>query len=222
MIYTNAAIRRVVEIAIGAAKAHQAGATVWTPSGVEHPQPFDLHTGGMCNMFVRQVHETALGLRPFTWPYRAGRAVWTLDSLQAGGFGIGRPAVSALRPGDIIGNRSGTHGHIAIYVGELGGVPTIAENTISDSRGNPRRAGTKLTALADMTWVVAFRLAEAEGAPGAIAVYVDGKRIGDGVLIGNQTMVHSRSLGDALGCKVDWDAKAREVRITTPGKEARP
>lgn len=228
MTYTNAAIMRVVEIAVGAARAHQAGATVWTPPGVAHPQKFDLRTGGMCNRFVRQVHETALGLRPFSWPYRAGRAIRTLDALDAAGFGIGRPAVSALRPGDIIGNRSGTAGHIAIFVGVLDGVPTIAENTSSATRGNPRRAGTKLTALADMTWTVAYRLAaEAEepAAPGPerIPVYVDGVHVDEGELHGNRTMIGLRKILEAAGCEVDWLPDQREVWITTPGrKEARP
>ena len=230
MTYTNAAIRRVVEIAVGAAQAHQAGATVWTPSGAQYPQALRLREGGLCARFIRQVHETACGFKPGAWLYAGANARAMTDALERAGKSRWRG--DDLMPGDIIGihRNSGAHGHIGIYVGAVGGVSTLAENTSSATRGNPRRAGTKLTPFADIAHRVtgtyrllaeAWQVPEAEGAPAAIPVYVDGERIGDGVLIGEQTMVHSRSLGDALGCKVMWDAKAREVRITTPGKEAR-
>jgi len=50
------------------------------------------------------------------------------------------------RAGDVIGHCSGTYGHIAIVVD----AKTCAENTSSGRRGNPKRAGTKLTPLSDM------------------------------------------------------------------------
>ena len=98
---------------------------------------------------MRQVYETACGLRPFSWRYAAPSALEMCARLEADAHKV---SGERLVPGDILGiNRnSGQYGHIGIYVGSVDGVQTIAENTSSTVRGNPRRAGTKLTPHADI------------------------------------------------------------------------
>jgi len=116
---------------------------------------FDLLTGGRCQEFVRECFESALGWPARSWKYAAPSAKVALQRMTRDGFRVtGDP-----RAGDVIGHCSGTYGHIAIVVGDVGGKLTCAENTSSASRGNPRRAGTKLTPVADMggiTHVIRF------------------------------------------------------------------
>lgn len=116
---------------------------------------FDLLTGGRCQEFVRECFESALGWPARSWKYAAPSAKVALQRMTKDGFRV----TDEPRAGDVIGHCGGTYGHIAIVVGDVGGKLTCAENTSSGSRGNPRRAGTKLTAVADMpgiTHVIRF------------------------------------------------------------------
>lgn len=216
-MYPRARINRVVEIAIEAAKAHKSGDETYLATEYAHgngvADRLNLTEGGMCNRFVRQVFEVALGLDEQTWPYRAGRAIWTIDSLQAAGLGIKERNAADLKPGDIVGIHTGTFGHIAIYIG--GGL--VAENTSSSTRGTPRRAGTKLTpydALADRVTHV-FRLAETgiivvrqSGTAGAVEVTRRAQ------LINGEAWGPVREMAAALGYAVDASELQTTSRIT--------
>ena len=112
---------------------------------------FDLLTGGRCQEFVRECFESALGWPARSWAYAAPSAKVALQRMERDGFRVTGPP----RKGDVIGHCSGTYGHIAIVVD----AKTCAENTSSGRRGDPLRAGTKLTPLADMpgiTHVIRF------------------------------------------------------------------
>jgi len=218
MDYTRAVMSRVVEIAKAAAKAHAAGARTYTAhqhiNGTGASQVLDLVTGGMCNRFVRQVYEVALGLNEQTWPYRAGRAIWTLDSLEADRKGVEIGTMGDLQPGDIVGIHTGTYGHIAIYVGD----GMIAENTSSKTRGNPRKIGTKLTPCDDIWDRVTgiYRLANTgirvvwkSSVPGAgDRLVTDDARIIDG-----RAWAPVREMAVGLGLRVDASRLATEDRI---------
>lgn len=218
MDYTRAVITRVGEIAYSAARAHAAGAETYTAhqhaDGTGVSQVLDLVTGGMCNRFVRQVYEVALGIPEQTWPYRAGRAIWTIDSLEAAGLGIGPGLESDLLLGDIVGIHTGKFGHIAIYVGD----GMVAENTSSKTRGNPRKIGTKLTPCEDLWDRVTgiYRLANTAirvvwklSVPGA------GDRLvtDDAKLIDGRAWAPVREMGVGLGFRVDASRLATEDRI---------
>ena len=208
---------RVVEIAKAAAKAHAAGARSYTAhqhaDGTGESQVLDLVTGGMCNRFVRQCYEVALGIPEQTWLYRAGRAVWTLDSLRSAGKAVDVDGVGDLQPGDIVGLRGGVYGHIAIYVGD----GLIAENTSSNTRGTPRQAGTKLTPYADIAGRVTevYRLAETgivvvrqSGTAGAVEVT---RRA---VLIRGEVLAPVREMAWALGYAVDASELSTKGKVT--------
>jgi len=213
MSYTRAIMSRVVEVAKAAAKAHAAGARTYTAhqhaDGTGVSQVMDLVTGGMCNRFVRQCFEVALGIPEQTWVYRAGRAVWTLDSLDAAGKGVG----DAMQPGDIVGIHTGKFGHIAIYVG----AGMVAENTSSNTRGMPRQAGTKVTpysALAERVTGI-YRLAEPgilvtlrTLAPAPEVRVTDKARIIDG-----RAWAPVREMAQGLGLRVDASQLATDDRI---------
>jgi len=112
---------------------------------------FDLLTGGRCQEFVRECFESALGWPARSWAYAAPSAKVALQRMTKDGFRV----TDEPRAGDVIGHCSGTYGHIAIMVDAT----TCAENTSSGRRGNPKRAGTKLTPLSDMpgiTHVIRF------------------------------------------------------------------
>jgi hypothetical protein len=147
--YTKDRIDRVVSHAMAAVKASQEGKTSIYLGDGPTAQRLELKRGGYCARFVRQVFETACGMGDGKWKYAAGSALEMCEKLAADGHTVGN---HSLVPGDIIGiNRnSGQYGHIALYVGEVGGKDCIAENTSSASRGNPRSAGTKLTPLSDV------------------------------------------------------------------------
>jgi len=102
---------------------------------------------GYCARFVRQIHETALGLRAGDWPLAAGSARDMTAKLEAY-----RVPVAQRKPGDIVGihKNSGRYGHIAIYLGVLDGKEVIAENTSSGKRGWPGKAGTKMTRWSEL------------------------------------------------------------------------
>ena len=148
--YTPERIADILRTARNAVTAHQAGKTTTVLGSGASAQEFDLAAGGMCNRFVRQCFEVGLHIPPFTWRYRGPFASTTLRKLTKGGRRIAGkcPDPAILRPGDIVGHRRWVVGHIAIYVGEIDGVPMVAENTISARRGDPRGKGTKLTPYA--------------------------------------------------------------------------
>jgi len=135
----------VLRVAIAVVERALAGDAEATCHGVN----FDLLSGGYCERFVRQCHEAA-GV-PF--PYAADTAAHTERNLKAAGLATTNP-----QPGDIMCLTEGAPGHIAIYgwllavngsniVQSPNGVSCVLENTSSGRRGNPRRAGTKITPL---------------------------------------------------------------------------
>lgn len=210
MDYTRAVVSRVVDIGVNAAKAYRAGARSYTAhqhaDGTGVSQVLDLSEGGMCNRFVRQCFEVALGIPEYTWLYRAGRAIWTLDSLDAAHKRVAAGG-EGLQPGDIVGIHKGTYGHIAIYVGD----GMVAENT---TRGTP--AGTKLTPyeeLADRVTGI-YRLAE----PG-ITIVRHSAKAGDVTLTTDARMIDGRAwapvreMAQGLGFRVDASKLATEDRI---------
>ncbi len=125
---------------------------------------FDLLRGSRCAEFVRECVECALGWEPYSWRYRGGNATEMCAKLDDGGSAV---PTSQRQPGCIIGinKGAGSDGHIAIYIGD----DTIAENTSSATRGNPRRTGTKRTpwsAIANRVTGV-YMLAPYDEAPAA-------------------------------------------------------
>ncbi len=149
-VYTGGEIGKVVANALAAARASQQGETRITLGEGAAKQQLNLLVGGYCARFVRQVYETACGLRPGTWEFQASDAKAMTAKLASNGH---RVMEGSLQPGDIVGIHlgSGQYGHVAIYVGKIGGKDTIAENTSSKARGNPQRAGTKLTPYSDIS-----------------------------------------------------------------------
>jgi len=133
---------RIVEIAKAAAFAHAEGKTrvviAKTDFLVGPVYGDNGRAKGYCARFIRQLHETALGLGAFEWAYRAGDALQMEANLKRAGLQVGK-----LEPGDIVclNKGAGKYGHIAIYLG--GG--EIAENTSSGKRGAPQEPGTKIT-----------------------------------------------------------------------------
>ena len=166
--YTPAATKKIVEYAVQAARAAQAGEQAITLGTGKTKQTLDLRKGGMCARFVRQVHETALGIPAFSWRFAAQDAIGMLENMQADFLMDASP----LRPGDILGHTNALHGHIGIYVGEIDGAPTVAENTSSSTRGNPRRAGTKLTPLSQFSYTRIYRLGAAEVESATVTVKI--------------------------------------------------
>lgn len=143
--YTAEQVRKIVETAMQVVEARQAGKDSLAIGRVT----FDLNERGACNRFVREVHEAAFGKREQTWEWRRYYAKQTLDALQAAGY---RVTDGSRKPGDIIGHRAGSAGHIAIYVGDYYGDKRqlVAENS-SAERGDPAAPGTKITRLEHMT-----------------------------------------------------------------------
>ncbi len=140
--YTSKQRDKVIGRAMAAVEARQAGKHEYKAGG----QTFLLDVGGMCNRFVRQSFETALGLPEQSWEYRAATAIETLNHLRRDGYEV---PMDDLQPGDIIGHTSGSAGHIMLYVGDYydDGRHLVAENT-SATRGYPEKPGTKITRLA--------------------------------------------------------------------------
>jgi hypothetical protein len=138
----------VAERAVEAVDARTAGATEVILGNGGTRQSFDLDEGGMCNRFVRQCVETALGLVPFTWAYRGATAKATLAKLEAAGK---RVPLADRQIGDILGIEMAGPGHIVIYLGNLfdPNKELVAENT-SAHRGFPRPPGTKVTSFASL------------------------------------------------------------------------
>lgn len=145
-LYTAKQKEEVIRRAVEAARARIDGAvSVSLGEGVAE-QVFRLGQGGYCNRFVRQVFETALGLRPFAWRYGAARACQTLQKLEPYRVPLGQR-----QPGDILGF-AGDPGHICLYLGRNAdpAKELVAENTSSARRGYPQAAGTKLTRFSSL------------------------------------------------------------------------
>ena len=148
--YTRKIIDSVVDKALRAVDASQGGSKAIYQGGNGVRQRFNLREGGMCLRFVRQVFEVGCGFSEQSWDYKSLRANWTLDKLRKDGHKLDLDLndmnpVHDLLPGDIVGKKFGLNGHIMLYVGVVKGVPCVAENTSASNRGNPKRAGTKLT-----------------------------------------------------------------------------
>ena len=133
---------RIVEIAKAAAFAHAEGKTrvVIAKTDFLVGPVYDTKGKplGYCARFIRQLHEAALGLGEFEWPYRAANAVQMETNLKRAGLRVDKP-----EPGDIVclNKGSGKYGHIAIYLRS----GYIAENTSAGRRGMPKEPGTKIT-----------------------------------------------------------------------------
>ena len=154
-LYTDKQKQAVVKRAVQAVSARQKGKQAFIAGG----QTFDLEKGGYCNRYIRQIFETALGLKPFAWYFGDATARKTLDKLKPYVLLKG----AKLQEGDIIGwyDGCGVYGHIALYIG--GEKKLIAENT-SAKRGDPKPPGTKVTRLANTrTGWKAYRLFPTEG-----------------------------------------------------------
>lgn len=139
MMATVTDVRRIAREAVAARVAGESRVTIGT-------QTFDLTEGGMCLRFVRQCEEAAQGLQPHDWRFDSRYAVWADYKLRRAGL-----EVADHEHADIVcfnrgASEQDTPGHIGIYLGD----GLVAENTISARRGQPRAAGTKLTALADI------------------------------------------------------------------------
>lgn len=130
----------IVSVAKAAVAARVAGKSAVTLGAGQAAQTFDLDAGGYCARFVRQCVEVAHGLKPFTWPGCAPDAKGMEKNLKKIAQKI---PIEQREPGDIVcmNETSGKFGHIGLCVDP----GTIAENTSSGRRGNPRPAGTKLT-----------------------------------------------------------------------------
>lgn len=64
-----------------------------------------------------------------------------------------------------------------------------------------------------------FRLGakQAEVKPQAAKLYVDGKRIDDGIIIDGVTYFPGRAVASAIGATISWDNVTKTVKITTKG-----
>jgi cell wall-associated NlpC family hydrolase len=138
---------------------------------------------GWCAQLVRQVVEHGLGIAPFSWPVavEAGKlAPNDGDAIQARTannyaracqlMGLSQPGPQRPpQPGDIVFNETTAlpFGHVAIYLGEINGIPSILENASSD-RGTPplgygRIRVSPLSAMGTITTVArAVPLTESE------------------------------------------------------------
>jgi hypothetical protein len=137
-----ATIREVRQVAQTAAEEAERGRLHFAADGVT----FDLTEKGFCNRFVRQVHEAALGLAAFAWPWARRYAIWTDFDMRAAELEVPNPEQADIVCFDGTAPRNATPGHIGIYLG--GGL--VAENTSSGRRGKPRRAGTKISRIEEI------------------------------------------------------------------------
>ena len=127
--------REVVAARVAGKTSHRIGAVT-----------FDLRDKGMCLRFVREVHEAALGLHEFDWPFAAQYAIQCDYKLRRAGLEVNpveNPEIVCFNKGK---PPTATPGHIGIYLGGW----LVAENTISARRGAPRAAGTKISTLAEV------------------------------------------------------------------------
>ena len=113
------------------------------------PQEFDLimddEDVGYCARLVRQCVEVGCGFAAYAWRYKGASALDTCANLKAAGYKLG--SIADREPGCVVGiNRNAAqYGHVAMLLGEVEGTEYIVENTSDHVRGNPARAGTKVT-----------------------------------------------------------------------------
>lgn len=208
---------RIYQIALEAAHASQRGADTYKPAATQS-QNFDLKTGGMCLRFVRQVVEVAADLSAGTWEYAMPKAKQALRMMEADGLQVGDryTTLSNIKIGDIIGITTGVYGHIAIFMGLIDGIYSVAENTSSGSRGKPRRPGTKITpysALQDRVTGI-FRLYPEEEKQVKVTI-VDKKEkiIIPSKFIDGVIYVPVRNIAQALGHEINYNNKTREAIV---------
>ncbi|MCD6350985.1 MAG: CHAP domain-containing protein [Armatimonadetes bacterium] len=194
----DSARARVVAIAKRVARAREDGLRQLWINGIS----FEPREAGYCAEFVREVHEAALGLPAYTWPYRGASAREVERKLRAAGKQI--PA-SARRPGDVVAfNRAwpGRWGHVAIYLGkDARGQDLVAEDT---------RSGIRINPIGSRAWHISgwYSVLPAEGAgysPGPVrVVLLPGSEIVecDAVLEGDAVRCDLRPLAEALGAEV--------------------
>jgi len=193
---TRTQLQKAVQCALRVTQAAIDGYQQLTVAG----HVFDLRTGGMCQKFVRQCVEAGNGWPAHTWQFGddEGSAKVALAHMDAAGFRL--PPGALLVPGDIVGHRRGSFGHIGLFVGVIDGTQTVCENTSSGKRGNPRRPGTKRTPLKDFGAYEAYRLAK----PQATGVFVNGKPVHPvALLIDGRCYVPRRKTAEALGASVE-------------------
>ena len=134
---------RMVKVAAAAAEARIAGATRYKTNLHE----FRLAEGGMCARLARQCCEEGQGLADGDGEFGADSA----RNLCEVAKGLGRVVdFNDANAGDIgfwLDGYAGVYGHVAIWLGDWygDGRKLWAENTSVAARGNPQKAGTKLT-----------------------------------------------------------------------------
>lgn len=131
--------RDVAEVAEASAFARQAGARTF-PVG---QTVIDLNEPDYCARKVRQWHEAAMGLAPWRWEFSSPDALTMEENLR-----LARHEVREPQRGDIVffNRNSGKYGHVGIWLG--GG--QVAEGTSASNRGNPRKAGTKISRVSEI------------------------------------------------------------------------
>jgi cell wall-associated NlpC family hydrolase len=163
------------------------GAALRVANGQRLPSMTDdtVTVGGYCAQFVRQVVEHGLRLPVNKWPV----AVEALRINSSQNLDFDRSSRSAIeyeaasrnlklnypgppQPGDILfqpfTNAAGQpYGHVAIYIGEYSGVPSVVENTIANRGVAVFGSGpVRRTALAD--WGAITTIARAASIPAAV------------------------------------------------------
>jgi len=139
---------KVADIARAAGDAGDEGHAYfqWPMTG---QQIFNLREKGYCTRFVRQCHEVAMDLLPYSWEFASPHARHlesVIKSAVASPFARqGEVTSDGPERGDIICfNRStGPYGHVGIYLG----AGEFAENTSSTVRG----PGTTISKLSHLT-----------------------------------------------------------------------
>jgi len=186
-MYTQEMMDRIVVYGMNAGLAAQHGESGITLGTGTTVQRLEFHPGGLCQRFVRQIIETACEFEPFGWRYATAHAKDALAAMERNGLRVLTPGVKC-RPGDICGHRNGRSGHIGIYVGVVAGVPAVAENT-TGVRGNPRRAGTKLTPLSDFTGTEWYRLPLADAKQETVPIKIM-RATADGYEVAHEFEMH--------------------------------
>jgi copper amine oxidase-like protein len=65
-------------------------------------------------------------------------------------------------------------------------------------------------------------IGRASGASDAISIYVGGQLVGKGFVVGDQTYVPLRLIGQAMGADVEYDGANRRIEITRWGQPKQP
>lgn len=161
---------------------------------------FDLRETGWCQKNVRAWVECGNHWPPASWEFGDDEpsAKVALQHMDAAGLRL--PKGALLVPGDIVGHRRGTWGHIGLVAIDEHGTTVVCENTSSAMRGNPRRAGTKRTPLADFPAEESYRLVSKADA----GVFVNGENVYPvALLIDGRCYVPRRITADALGAELE-------------------